>query len=347
MSTAAIAKYAGVSQATVSRVLNRHPGVSEQKVSRVKEAIEKLGYRPSASVRRRLSAIPNLRTGNVAVLILSSSMFQDYSSVFGRSLRAVEESLRDHHLNMIRSHTTGVDQLPPLIASREIDGLILAGDEMAPELAESLSGLPRSWITSHRENDGDAVLPGNELIGRMAAEYLLGRGHRRLAALNAFGGFGPASLRVDFFEFTATRAGATVARLVADAPARFPTTIDLNVDLDLELIERCVAEQVDHLLALDDRPTGLFVLGDHQMAMLYRVLAKRGLQPGKDLDLIGCDNEKAVLMGLYPRPATINIAAEAIGRRAVEQLLWRISHPEEDSRMHVVVEPELVPGEIA
>ncbi|MCC6683190.1 MAG: LacI family DNA-binding transcriptional regulator [Phycisphaeraceae bacterium] len=340
MTTHQIAKRAGVSQATVSRVINNHPGVSAEKMAMVRQAMNQLGYMPTPS-RRRVAA-GGLRYNSVGVLVLATDMFRDYSSVFTKSQWGVSRALSDRRINMIHADVQKPEQLPPAVAARQVDGLILAGGSMPPELAPHLEQFPASWISSRHGASGDAVLAGNELIGRMAADYLLGRGHKHLAILNAFGGTAPMVARQDFFMFTAQRAGADVAHLVADAPAQFMQ----SATIDLDAVEQCVAQQVDRLLALDPRPTGLFVMMDYQVAMVYRVLARHGMRPGPQLDIIGCDDEKSTRLSLYPRPATIAIAAEAIGRRAVEQLLWRIAHPHEESRMHVVVEPQLIPGEI-
>ena len=66
------------------------------------------------------------------------------------------------------------------------------------------------------------------------------------------------------------------------------------------------------------------------------------LQLGKDLDVISCDNEQQYLSSLKVRPATIDINLDLVGRRGVQQLLWRMKHPEEPSRIDVLVRPRIV-----
>ena len=65
----------------------------------------------------------------------------------------------------------------------------------------------------------------------------------------------------------------------------------------------------------------------------------------KDVEIIGCDNEQVALIGLNPRPATIDVGADTMGQQAVELLLWRINNPDEDKRVQMSVIPELIPGE--
>ncbi len=342
MTTAEVAKHAGVSQATVSRVLNHHPGVSPEKVRLVKEAMKAIEYQPSVARKRNPSN--TLRYNTVALLVLGNSMFRDYSSVLTKSMRSVAETLNERHINMVKVHVKHENQLPPIIESRQIDGLILAGDEINHTMQEKLEGIPASWISSRHSDNGDVVLSGNEQIGRMAAEYLLDRGHKHLAIVNMLDGMSAVQIqaRQEFFDFIAGKAGAKVEHLAC----KMPTTCTHSSSIDIAAIQKSADVIVDQLLAMKQRPTGLFVVMDFQVALLYRALDQRGIKPGRDLDIIGCDNEQATLLGLNPRPATIQIAAEAIGRRAVALLMWRIARPQEEERMHVLVEPSIVPGEI-
>jgi LacI family transcriptional regulator len=89
----------------------------------------------------------------------------------------------------------------------------------------------------------------------------------------------------------------------------------------------------------------VFVPNDAQIPMLYRALETVGKSPGEDLDIISCANEQQFLSRLNPRPATIDINLELVGRRGVQQLLWRLAHPNESSRITVLVEPLLVPAQ--
>ena len=75
-----------------------------------------------------------------------------------------------------------------------------------------------------------------------------------------------------------------------------------------------------------------------------RALAARGLQAGREISLMSCNNERSRLMGVYPSLTTIDVHSHEIGRRAVDQLAWRIRHCEYSS-MEVNLEPTMVVGE--
>lgn len=332
-----IANRAGVSTATVSKVINNYPSVSRAMVERVRDVMREMEVEPSS--RRRPSRALNLP---VAVLVLHANQFHAYTSTFQFMLSGVESSLRARGIDMVLAHVTKAEDMPAVVTSRQVRGLILVGHHPDEDIVRLLEDLPAVWLTSHHAATGDVLLSGNEAVGRLAANYLVGRGHRCVATLDVIRN--PVSeLRRQFFEFIAAGHGATVSHYVGE------DVEDLFQDqpaLDLARLEAQVTPLVDRLLADPQRATGLFVPFDMQAAMVYRVLARRGIRPGADLDIVGSDDERAALIGLYPRPATINIGPATMGRRAVEQLFLRIENQREDERrVRMLVEPELVPGD--
>jgi DNA-binding LacI/PurR family transcriptional regulator len=102
---------------------------------------------------------------------------------------------------------------------------------------------------------------------------------------------------------------------------------------------------VDQLISAEGgMPTGLFIPRDVITIGVYRSLRARGLKPGRDIDIISCDNTPA-LDALEVRPATIDIRPEEIGRRAVEQLLWRIGNRDAPMNVTALVEPQIIQGD--
>ena len=62
----------------------------------------------------------------------------------------------------------------------------------------------------------------------------------------------------------------------------------------------------------------------------------------KDIEIISCDNNQAVISVIDPKPSTIDIRAEAIGRLAIRQLRWRLANPNEEGPVAVSVQPKLI-----
>jgi DNA-binding LacI/PurR family transcriptional regulator len=80
---------------------------------------------------------------------------------------------------------------------------------------------------------------------------------------------------------------------------------------------------------------------DELAVALYSGLYRNGIHPGRDVEIVSCNNERPLIQGLEPAPAEIDIHAEMVGRRAVEQLLWRLENLTA-SYARIELEPELV-----
>jgi len=338
MSVAEIAKLAGVSQATVSKVINEYSSVSEESVQRVRAVMEKLNYVPSS--RRRTS----LKLGLVAVLVLYENPHHYFNTIFALQLKGIERTLREHNSDLILANVVTIGDLPNSVRKRRVDGLILVGHKPSDAVLEQIKDIPSVWLTSHHEPGCDVTLGGNEDVGRLAAEYLIGRGHRQLGILNALGTNLGMEMRFRYFTFIAQEKGCEVSQFLCDKNAAQQG----GPELDVKLLEQQVDAQVERFLAHEPRPTGLFVPFDIQVAMVYRVLTKRGIKLDRNLEIIGDTDEKRTLVGLIPRPATINIGPEVMGRHAVEQLFLRLENDETAETTHrirIAIEPRLVPGD--
>ena len=313
-----IAAEAGVSLATVSRVLNRRPGVSPELEKAVQTAIRKHGGDPAEQCRSA-SGGRRLRHGAIALLLLAEDCFLTYSSVAQKSFHGVICAARENHLSCIHGIVRSGGELPPAVRQHKVDGLILAG-----------------------QTPDRALVAGNDRIARLALDYLVRRGHRRLAYVNALPEITAIRTRGEYFQFFAEKAGIRTEFCVARRAA-----IDLSASgPDLAALERSLEELIAPCLNAPDRPTGFFVPMDFQVALLYRILPRLGFLPGRDLEIIGCDGELAALAGLSPRPATIEIPGDAIGRQAVEQLLQRLTGQEHTPhRIDIVIEPRLIEGD--
>ena len=79
------------------------------------------------------------------------------------------------------------------------------------------------------------------------------------------------------------------------------------------------------------------------------LFAARGLKvgPGADVEIISCNNERPVWQSQTHRPATLDIRADAIARRGIELLLWRINHRSASGRVSILIEPNVIESERA
>ncbi|WP_428940547.1 LacI family DNA-binding transcriptional regulator [Fontivita pretiosa] len=337
MSISKVAKLAGVSSSTVSRVINNHPRVAPETAQSVRQAMKQLGYVPSD---RRPGPKPASRsrigTGNIAFLVLGTSGDRA-TPAFEDLLRGVSLGASQNELNLSFSHVSDVEHLPQRLLDRRIDGVLLHGVIPSGELRRQLMRVPTVWLMGNRRRPdwGDQVMPDGYEIGDLAARYLLERGHRRLAFLNLDAGHWVFKLYYQSFASRAADDGASVA-LVDQMP---PESADYWQKYTAESVESLIRR----FLSLDPRPTGLFVADDMQVALIQPALQHRGIRIGAgQTEIVSCNNEKPYLVGLSPRPTVIDIRVESIGRRGVEQLMWRIEHPDVPERIIATIEPFIV-----
>jgi DNA-binding LacI/PurR family transcriptional regulator len=276
----------------------------------------------------------------LVALVLFDRNYDREADAFTALVRGIESGLAANGMGLVLFHAWNRERLPAYLEGSGLKGCLLSGAEPNPSLLGRLQSLPAVWLTSYHDQEGDHALAGNEAIGRLAARYLLDRGHRALAFLNVIHRHPALRVRGEAFQFEAFRKGVP-ASIYADGEDRH----EASIAMPLEGMELRLATLVDQWLASTPRATGLFVPYDPMAALVYRLLRRRGLRPGRDADIVSCNNQRSTLAGLDPRSATIDIGSEAMGRHAVEQLLRRLRHPEDTRSAQVVVEPVLVAGE--
>lgn len=278
-----------------------------------------------------------MRSGTIALVLLGvRAPHMPHPALYAAVQHSVEMAVRAKGLQFtIASVLDGTGATPELPAN--LDGaILLPGREASEDMLSRLPQVPCVSVLTRRLDGfaGDYVLPDEDATGQIAFNYLFGRGHRQMAFLDAVASLPDHVARAASFRRAAQAAGLCPHMLV-DAAARVPPSDEAAIQSHVETL-------VDQLVALSPRPTGVFVPVDIMAARVHGGLARRGVRPGTDMQLVACNNEWATFAGLDPRPATIDLRAATIGRRAVDQLIWRIGNPDEPGRMRILVEPLLV-----
>ncbi len=342
MSINKVAKLAGVSNSTVSRVINKHPCVAPSTERAVRDAMARLNYTPSD---RRPGPKPHARTvrstrTRIAFLMLGGVRSQA-TPAFEQLVHGVSLGAASFGMDLTLFHVSDPHHLELKPEAKRVDGLILHGDTSAIELKEQLPGTPAVWLMGNRRRPtwGDQVLPDTFRIGELAASHLLSRGHKRLAYLCLDESHLPFQLVAHAFRLIGQQHGATVS--ILQVRSRPQESYWHSID------KSSVDDIIRQLKQLPDPPTGFFIADDQQTAVLQPELQRAGIPigqstPGKRVDVISCNNERPYLVGLAPIPAVIDIRVEAIGRRGVEQLAWRLANPNVGERFSVAVEPALI-----
>jgi transcriptional regulator with XRE-family HTH domain len=188
MSIIEIAKLAGVSHTTVSRVMNNEGNVSADTAKKIRAIMKEVGYVPKPpSLRRgpRRHQEVNFKSGNVAFLASSESLrVLSHSPVMLDVLHGIEETLAGHGMSMVQGAISSPRQLPPIVSRGEVDGIIIWPnlDGVPDEMIEALRRYKVVYVMTAVEErlPGDRIKNNNRQIGRIAARYLLDRGHRKL-----------------------------------------------------------------------------------------------------------------------------------------------------------------------
>ena len=339
-----VARVADVSIGTVSRVLSGEPNVTEETAQRVREAVDQLGY-SRLRKRKAVSDGRSLARKNIAMLLLGMDRSLVSLPVVAGGIHGAESALTLAGANILLSDLPLAQETPRSIAGQNIHGLLAKGalqgeliESADAELINRLRQIPTVWFLGRPQGAdwGDAVESNDSEVGRIAAEYLIGKGHRSVAILDPKPDHVTLGQRCASFTWHANRQGCKVENVFGDLS---DWSLPLQPVSDVEVVDTLVGK----LLRLRSKPTAVFCPADCISAMVYRACARRGIQIGKEISLISCNNESPLLTGLYPEVTTIDICAEQIGRQAVEQLIWRLDHSDSPS-VTVSVQPRLVEG---
>ncbi len=343
-----VAQAAGVGIGTVSRVINHPDTVKSATAQAVHKAMAGLGYTPPTPDKRRGRRIgqvyPRKAPANLLLLIVGEqglrwmlSMAPIYSAV----IDGIEKGAAAHGMNMLVRQTSNWNDLTAVVEDSTARGAILFGSHEPLGLPPGvLQRKPAVWVMGSPEHfSGDHVQPDHTKIGVLAAEYLRQRKHLHCAYLGSSEGTPQFHIgyRATAFRWAMENAGGSVDMLVN--PAMVINDKDHNAPN-----EPLIAKLLQRLVGLKPRPSALMLEADMLAPVTYRLLQSHGVVPQKDITIVTCNNEQPYLLSLYPRPVVIDLQALSIGKRAVDQLLWRSENPREPS-VRVMVEPALVePG---
>jgi DNA-binding LacI/PurR family transcriptional regulator len=302
-----VARHAGVSVATVSRVLNDVPVVRTEMRDRVREAIAELGYRPS-STARSLSLGRSQAIGVVAPFFTTPSVVE--------RLRGVAQRAGHHGYGLMLFDVETPEQRAGAFRDfarlDRVDGLLVIS---LPLLDDEVDALERDRLPVVMVDIGHPRVPhvviDDRHGGELATEYLVARGHRRIGFVgdrpDTRFGFTSSEERRRGFRRALRRAGLRPAR---DLEARGRHGRDEARALALDLLRR------------DDRPTAIFAASDTQAVGVLEAARALELRVPDDVAVIGFDDiEAAELLGL----TTVRQPLRQSGARGAELLLGAIA----------------------
>ena len=316
-----VAERAGVSIASVSRVLNGLPA-SEAITERVKSAAKELGYVPDATAR----SLKVGRTEQIALAVADVG-----NPVYVSMMHAVNEVVADAGYRLVLSSTGSdpADQIDLLksLGRGYADGLILSPLRVTPELVDELrsSRLPIVVVGSLPDGvEVDSVRANSRKGVGLAVRHLHEQGRRRIAFLN-----GP----FDTVPGTARLGGYLKAMTKLELP--------LNSDLQVEASDFTYQAGLVAAGALLDQsaPDAIVCANDLLAVAAMKVIAGRGLSVPHDIALVGMDDTDIAQLS-NPSLTSVDLGSARRARKAAKLLLSRLDDRERPARS-VVIPPAL------
>ena len=301
-----VAARAGVSIRTISRVVNSSPLVNAETRARVQEAIAELRYRPSPRARAlamRRSFLIGLVHNDRNAMVLDSIQRGVVATTSAKGYELVIHPSPSHD-------AAATEDLLAFITRSRVDGLvILPPVSGVPGLAEALAAanVPAVALSSVPISGFSGVIVSEErAAGAEVARHLLELGHRKLGIIN-----GPA----DVASATERRAGF-IAEAALHADVRL---VEARGDYSFA----SGVAGAEELLAMPDRPTGVFAANDIMAAGVLKVAANRGIAVPEALSVVGFDG--SILTDMLT-PALTSVARPFVdmAAAAASELIARV-----------------------
>lgn len=298
-----VARTAGVSVSTVSRVLNGKDDVARDTQERIRAVINKLGYTSNLAAR-------SMRTRKKNLIGLVVPDFRSYSVEIMKGInQAIAESPYD-----LLAYTTGDNEKASallheqyyvsLLSNSITDGVII----VASVTSEFIANTPLIAVDPHIVNPNYPSVQGTNYHGAIdVMEYLIELGHRRIGFICGRPEVGTAQRRLKGYR---------------DALANHGIEVDENLVMAGDFTQKTACKSARQLLTMDNPPTAIFAVNDQSALGVYQVAEELGLHIPSDLSVVGFDNiSEAKHLGL----TTVDQFLFDMGYIAVQMLIKLIN----------------------
>lgn len=318
-----VAREAGVSMATVSRVVNGNPNVKPSTRKKVLAAIEQLGYRPNAVAR----GLASKRTTTVGVVIPDIA-----SPFFAELARGIDDIASMYKYNIILCDSDERIErelhLTNTLLEKQVDGIIFMGREITENHMQvfTTAAVP---IVLAGTKDPTGQLPSVDIshyeAGYDATKHLIEKGHKRIAMVT-----GPL---ID--PLTGMRRFEGYKKAMEEAGLSFKDSYVYNGNFRYE----SGLEAVDQFMSLVERPTAIFAASDEMAVGVIHGIQDRGLRVPEDVEVIGFDNIRLAEM-VRPRLTTVVQPMYDIGAVAMRLLTKYMNNEKVEN--HIVLLPHRI-----
>ena len=314
-----VAREAGVSHQTVSRVLNSHPSVKAETKELVLRVIAELNYRPNQAAR----ALATARSHTIGILQSSRAEYGPAAAI-----ASIELAARDAGYWVSTANVDGSDALSVMegvghLLTQAVDGLVVVAPQVSvlETLAEMSISVPYVTLQSSSFDDAHSLGVDQEFGARLATRHLIELGHRGIHHLA-----GPQN----WIEADARMQGFLAEMNEHDLPVQAPFLGDWTADFGYHAGQE--------LLRIRDF-TAVFCSNDQMALGLIHAIRDAGLSVPRDVSVVGFDDIPEAAH-FAPPLTTVRQDFRELGRRCVTLLLGGLSSATESYSGNVL--PELV-----
>ena len=311
-----VAKKAGVSKSTVSRILNGNYGQNtKETIDKVLKVIEELDYRPNALAK----GLKAMKT-NVIGIVLSNLQNPFWTKV----LDGVEDTCKSQGYNLMicnsNEEAKTEEEHIRAFQMRQVDGMIIHPTIKNLTLYEQLKQDKFPFITINRKIYGqnfDMVVVDNIIGGKMAVEHLIKLGKRKIAIfLYPIDGISPRMERLTGYKDALNHAGITIEDELIQIVNEEPGS---------------VRDAVKALLKSSNKPDAIFSTNNMMTLEVMEGIKELGLSIPDDVSIVGYD-ETVWSKHLDPPLTTVNQPAYKMGQLAAERLISLIESADTSER---------------
>lgn len=310
-----VAKLAGVSTATVSRVYNNAPSISPETRLKVQKAIQALGY----EVPNIQDTPAPIKIRSIGIILPPSDKEAYENSFYLKAIRGISQTCNQR--NVATSIVTGKDyeetlhSVQTLHRSGNMDGFILLYSKKNDIIVDYLceQGILYVIVGKPNEMANQTICIDNDnlLAGREAADYLYNLGHRRIGYIGS---------KNEYMYVSDRRQGYQLSMLLHELPA--------NADfcVETEGVNGSGTEKLKALLQREDHPTA-FVVSDDMLALaLERVCYQLHLSIPDDISIIAFNNSLYAQLA-SPQLTAVDINSFLLGQEAANQIINHAENP--------------------
>ena len=320
-----VARAAGVSVGTVSRVLNGFTNITQTNFDRVQQAIKELGYEKCRSAEQLVSRRngSRVRTGNIGMVF--TEMGSDWAShpMVAAYSMGVERACEEKGFHALIEFSDGRGGLPRCIRENKVDGLLVKTTRELPAMLEARpKDLPIACMGLNNPTvQVQQVAPDNRGAGWQVTHYLWDMGHRRI-------GFVCADMLHPMFVARFQGYEEFLRNKRAFDPAICFLREREQVPVHPESRPPDMSDAVGQLLAAPGAPvTAVIAANDWEAGGLYPALKKAGRQIPADISVVGFDNSVQVCAGLSPQLTSFAIPFVDVAYAAALKVIERIQTP--------------------